>query len=66
MPVIPGTQRQGQDNPKFETILNKAVRGCLKNKIQNKKDEGVAQVIESLPRMCEVLGSIPILSPTKK
>jgi hypothetical protein len=40
-------------------IREKLARPCLKNKIKPKGLRGVAQVVELLPSMCRVLGSIP-------
>jgi hypothetical protein len=45
-------------------IRAKLARPCLKNKIKPKGLRGVAQVVELLPSMCRVLGSIP--SSSKK
>jgi hypothetical protein len=48
------SKRTVSSNPAQE----KLVRLYLKNKIQNKRADGVAQVVECLPSMCEALDLI--------
>jgi hypothetical protein len=45
---------------------SKLARPFLKNKIQNKKASGLAQVVESLPNMYKALGSVPSTEKKKE
>jgi hypothetical protein len=56
-PIIPAVWRQRQKDGKFKPNPGK-VSKSLKNKIPNKRAEGIAQVSECLPGKHKTLGSL--------